>query len=381
MLRLIELREARVTDKKMQPTAASLKNLEKVLLGSDFYLTEDAEEEDWGPASDLSIKTFAWPMLLQAADLVQKAGDRLELTAAGRKALPRPSEEVIRAIWKKWQNTTVVDEFSRVAAIRGQGKGKLSALAGRRKAVREALADCPTNEWFAVDSFFRFMRATDRYFVAHNPFGLYISEHHYGHLGDFGSYHWEQLQGRFILAFLFEYAATLGLIDVAYLPPQGERDDFSGRWGTDDLSCLSRYDGLKYVRINALGAWCLGLAERFEMLPLAVKEVLQALPNLEVVIKTPPVAPVDRLVLDRYAEQVSDLVWKLSKDRILGFLEQGGTLTDLEQFSSMRGIGGLPHTVEVFLSDLKQRGGELRDLGSARLVEWRNPGIGPDAGG
>ena len=31
---------------------------------------------------------------------------------------------------------------------------------------------------------------------------------------------WELLQGRFILAMLFEYAATLGLIDVAYIPPR-----------------------------------------------------------------------------------------------------------------------------------------------------------------
>ena len=43
------------------------------------------------------------------------------------------------------------------------------------------------------------------------------------------------LQGRFILAMLFEYAATLGLIDVAYIPPAGRaRRITDDHWGTDD---------------------------------------------------------------------------------------------------------------------------------------------------
>ena len=32
-------------------------------------------------------------------------------------------------------------------------------------------------------------------------------------------------------------------------------------WGADDLEFLSRYDGLRYVRLTALRAYCLGLTE------------------------------------------------------------------------------------------------------------------------
>ena len=45
--------------------------------------------------------------------------------------------------------------------------------------------------------------------------------------------------------------------DVAYISPVRARNDFRGRWGTDDLSCLSRYDGLMFVHVEAEG-----LAER-----------------------------------------------------------------------------------------------------------------------
>jgi hypothetical protein len=171
----------------------------------------------------------------------------------------------IRAVFRKWKSSTLLDEFSRVESIKGQGKGGLSALTGRRKSVLDGLAACPTGVWFAVDDFFRFLRATDRDFVlAHRTYDLYIAEHYYGNLGNECEHEWEQLQGRYIMAVLFEYLATLGLIDVAYLPPQGIRDDFHDRWGADELTCLSRYDGLLYLRINPLGMWCLGLTAHYE---------------------------------------------------------------------------------------------------------------------
>lgn len=370
VLRLIEAGRVRVSDKKRQPTAASQKAIAEVLAGGDFYSVEDQEEWKGEPASDLTVKAFAWPMLVQAAGLAQKSGDNLTLTPAGRKALGRPAPEVIRAVFRKWRTSTLLDEFSRVETIKGQGKGGLSALTGRRKVVLDALAACPAEAWFAGADFFRFLRATDRDFtLAHRPYDLYIAEHYYGNLGYESEHEWEQLQGRYILALLFEYVATLGLIDVAYLPPQGMRDDFRDRWGTDDLSCLSRYDGLLYLRINALGAWCLGLAERYETPAAPVVDVLQVLPNLDIVVKRPPLPSADRLVLDRFAEKQSELVWKLTTAKLLAVQEEGGTLDELEEFLKAHSTAALPNTVEVFLQDQRERAGRLRDLGMARLIE------------
>ena len=54
---------------------------------------------------------------------------------------------------------------------------------------------------------------------------------------------------------LFEYAGTLGLIDLDYIHPGGARDDYRGNWGGDFLDALSRYDGLQSIRLNPLGAY------------------------------------------------------------------------------------------------------------------------------
>ena len=42
---------------------------------------------------------------------------------------------------------------------------------------------------------------------------------------------WEHVNGRFARALLLEYAATLGLIDVAVVSPWGALNDLGDLWG------------------------------------------------------------------------------------------------------------------------------------------------------
>jgi hypothetical protein len=180
VLRLIEAVKVRVTDKKHVPTEA----VAGVLTGGDFYTPIDADESKYDPSFDLGIRSFAWPVLVQAGVLAEKSGDALKLTAAGKKALTAPPPDVLSKLWAAWLNTGAYDEFARVEAIKGQGKARMSAAAGRRAVVVEGLAACPVGRWFAVDDFFRLLRATGRSFaVAHDLHELYIAEHHYGNLG------------------------------------------------------------------------------------------------------------------------------------------------------------------------------------------------------
>jgi hypothetical protein len=368
VLRLIDAGKVRVTDRKLVPTEASRQAVAGVLAGGDFYAPEDASESKYDPAADISIKGFAWPVLVQAGGLAEKSGDALKLTAAGKKALTAPPADVLRKLWSSWLKTRQFDEFARIDAIKGQGRARMSAVAGRRKVAADALAACPAGRWFAVEDFFRLLRATGREFVvAHEPYELYIAEHYYGNLGYADEHAWEQLQGRFVLAFLFEYAATLGLVDVAYVPPQGVRHDFHGRWGADEFECLSRYDGLLYLRVNPLGAWLLGAADAYRPAAPARSQVLRVLANRDVVAAG-PLPAADRLTLGRFAESASEGVWTLSADKILGVVESGGSVDELEQFLASRAAGEVPRTVTTFLADLRARAGRLADAGPARLI-------------
>jgi Helicase conserved C-terminal domain len=236
--------------------------------------------------------------------------------------------------------------------------------------VNDVLAQLPPGRWIAIDEFFRVLQAIGEDFsVAREAWKLYIAESYYGSFEYDRGGNWLLLQGRFVLAMLFEYAATLGLIDVAYTPPQGARDDYSHRWGTDDYDCLSRYDGLEYFRINALGAWVLGLSRDYEPEAPVIRKTWRVLPNHEVVSTEASPEPGDALFLDRVAERTSDRVWRLDREKILAAVEDGFDVGEVAEFLEARTAEPIPATVATLLDDLKRRASQLRDRGMVHMIE------------
>ncbi len=377
VLRLIDAGKVRVSAKTKRATAASRKAVAKVLQGGDFYPPDEAPD-DW-TTDPGHIKAFAWPLIVQSAGLANISGTKLQLTRTGKKALTSPPHEVIRQAWNRWLKTKLLDEFNRVHTIKGQtgrrGKRAMTAPAGRRDAIVEALTACPPHQWIAFDEFSRFARASGCTFeVARDSWVLYITDPHYGSLGYSGYGGWNILQDRYMLAFLFEYAATMGLIDVAYIHPSGARNGYGDMWGTDDLDCLSRYDGLLYIRINGLGAWCLDITDTYTPSLPQVQHILKVLPNMDVVA-VEPLPPGDALFLELFAEQTSDVVWKIESTRLLEAIEQGHPVADVETFLKAKSGGSLPGTVEVFFQETSGRVSRLQDRGPARLIQAQDAAL------
>ena len=265
------------------------------------------------------VASFAWPLLLQAGGLAELAGTRMQLTSRGRAALEAPAHEALRHLWRRWLKHALLDEFNRVDQIKGQAsRGALTAGGPRREVVAAALASCPPGRWVEVDALFRFMQAED-------------------------------------------------------LDPQVARDPSS-----DDLDMLSRYDGLRHVRLNALGAYILGLSGGYRpsadpATPAATTR-LRVLPNLEVVaVESLPVA--DAIVLATYAERAGDAVWTLRRDKYLAAIASGRADDEIVRFLAARSHADLPATVTAFFQDAAANARKLRDLGSAHVIECQGPAL------
>ncbi|WP_274915658.1 hypothetical protein [Streptomyces sp. WZ-12] len=163
-----------------------------------------------------------------------------------------------------------------------------------------------------------------------------MQEAQYGSLGYDGHHDWPVVQGRYALCVLFEYAATLGLVDVRYVAPEGARDDFRHMWGADRLEQFSRYGGLLAVRLNPLGAYAAGRVDEYRPGPAPAVEArspVRILPNFDVVALD-ALTPAASLLLDAFAPRSADRVWTLSTASLLKALHTG------------RGPGGaapLPH--------------------------------------
>ncbi len=375
VLRLIQSGKLSVSEKTRLPGAATLKAITPLLQGGDYYTDDDIQSAD--QAID-EIKPFAWCLLVQAAGLAELAGKKLQLTKAGQKALTAPTAATLKSIWKKWLKTTLMDEFRRIDEIKGQtGKGArgFTAVSGRRTVIATALTECANGKWIEIDEFFRYMQAQQhRFEVTRDPWTLYICEAGYGSLGYEGFHDWLLLQGRYTLCLLFEYAATLGLLDVAYVPPYHVRHDYRDNWGTDDLSFLSRYDGLLYFRVNALGAYCLEIADRYTPTPVEFRPILKVMSNLELAI-TADLTMSDRLVLELYLVPISDRVWQMDQEKILAAVEAGHPIAQLREFIAARSGEALPQPVEQFLTDLTERTQSITSQGTALLLECRSPAL------
>lgn len=373
VLRLIERGKLAVSDKTSLPSSATVDEIAALLQGGDYYYTPGQPKRKRHEQEVGAIKAFAWPLLVQAVGLAEQRGKRLALTKAGRKALSSPAAETLRLCWQRWLKTKLLDELRRIDIIKGQtGKGArgLTVPTGRRAVIVDALKECPVNQWVKADEFFRYMRAAGFDFeVTRDPWELYVEEQEYGSLGYEGFGKWSILQGRYALCLLFEYAATLGVIDVAYVPPEGARQDFRDLWGADDLDFFSRYDGLLYIRLTPLGAHCMGLTDKYVPTQVTARSAISVLPSLKINVKGESLPPEERLLLETYAEKESESVWYLDRARTMAALENGHQIAELREFLQARDEQSLPETVEAFLREAERNAERLRDRGPAVLVE------------
>ncbi len=372
VLRLIEGARVAVSASTRRPSAAAIQRVAEVLAGGDFFDAAAGKAPAWlreiGP-----IRAFAWPCLVQAAKLAELRGSKLALTKSGRAALHAPPAETLRAIWKRWLGTTLLDEFGRVDAIKGQTRGKgrrtMTAASGRRAVVADALAECPVGGWVRFDDFGRFMQAAGFDFdVNRDPWNLYLLEPGYGSLGYDGSHDWAIIEGRYVLCLLFEYAATLGLIDVAYSEPRDARPDYTHMWGSDELLYLSRYDGLHYFRLNPLGAYCLGIADAYAPSTPTARAALSIYPNLSIQAAA-PLSPEERTLLETYAAAEGDGVWRLDRDKALAAIEGGHDPDEFRKFLAARDDQPVPETVEGFLAAATRGARALKIRRTALLIE------------
>jgi hypothetical protein len=371
ILRLIDRGKVSVSSKTGKPTKACIKSIRNVLFGGDFYEADTEAHHRWDIQMGASgIRPFAWIMLLQAGGLAKSGGAKLVLSRTGHLALNKPPQEVIAQLWRRWLNNTLLHEMSRIEVIKGQKSRRrpLYVAPPCRQNISEALAELDEGVWIKTTDFFKFLTANDHDFdVVRDAWGLYIGDQHYGSFG-YSHITWDHLNGRFARVLLLEYAATLGLIDVALVLPWGALDDISELWGADEFSCLSRYDGLWALRLTSLGAWIVG--KRQEYTPQFYDDAsLRVLPNLEIALMSSVAASADELFLERFCTQASERVWRIDSKKLLAAVEEGIDVESVVTFLSDRNPGDLPQPVRAFFDDVREKTGKVQDCGEAILIK------------
>jgi hypothetical protein len=386
-LSLIDQGKVSVSAATRLPNLTSLRNLRQRLLVGDYFPDQEYER-----AED-AIRPLALIILVQAAKWAAPAssGGKLELTRSGAALVGVPLEAShIRDIWQRWIKSNVLDELSRIRAIKGQQSKSvhLTKPAERREKLNAVLRLCPVDRWVEFDELLRYMRAEAQLpeIERNGQTALRIGSFSYD---DYewpsysygGAKYWDVVIGSYLRAVLWEYAATLGLIEIAYTWPEETPHDFGTFYGFDD-DYVSRYDGLLGLRLTNLGAFVLGLTDEYTPPPMAADEgppLLKVLPNLDIVVTDPGrIMPAERAFLERIGTAESQDVYRLSRDQVLEATQHGLSVEQIKAF--LAGKSGLPEaqlpqTVRVFFQDLQQRLGALREGGKMLMLEGDDPYI------
>ena len=240
-------------DKSRRPSDATVRLLGTALVTPDFDVELPAEDRGKYTKTAGAIRAHAWAVLVQQCNWAKPNGGLLVLTKAGKDLLGGVSPAAFREGFQRFLEDDQFDELNRINHIRGQtGKAKryMTHPSERREAICDSMAAWPVGRWISLDEAFRFIDASGGQLdVTYEPDCLYFAELQYGALGGAG----DHIERQYLRAFLMEPLATLGVVDIAYVYPQGLWPELSGSWGTDDLEFCGRYDGLLVRAVVCLG--------------------------------------------------------------------------------------------------------------------------------
>ncbi|MBN2056631.1 hypothetical protein JW905_17020 [bacterium] len=363
-----------------RPSKSTFAAVQRLLAHGDFYPTGMAPVNPRDPTiGDPGIKPFAWPLLLEAGGLVEKRKGRLALTGRGRKACDEEACDVLRELWAKWLTWKEFNELQRVEMIKGQGrKGvRLQPPDIARGIVNQALAELLPEKWLDLPAFLSLIIVRGNTFsCCRRQWQLYISNQQNWSL-DPRAVPWDFLEGTLIRVTLLEYAAVLGMIDVALVPPWGVRHEVVGNTIMTGLSALSRYDGLLGFRVNQLGAYILGQHQCYER-RTGRRTALRIEDDGMVRRAGDSLIASDEALLDTIADRLGTSAWRLDREHLWTAVKSGLEVQYIRQFLSELVEGDLPPAVVKLLDQQEAKADKFRDRGEMRLVECADESLAKD---
>lgn len=336
ILLLIQQYKLKGVQKTCLPTKATMKKVQTILhikeppsaMGTPLDNMRIAEE---------SIRIHSLFMIMWAANLIQKENKDFVLTERVEDFLAQPLAKKCEILLQAYMVCADIKEMQRIV----QSSSLLNFIASR-VIVLSHLKGCPVNEWVSPDTFYRGIRRCDPWLLQ-KPLGFFtyydsLQEKHISGTG------WSTIHEFFIDVVLIEYLATLGLVDVMFVP----------RAPYPDFVRLYR---VQSFRLTPLGAHVLGVQKhkRYEQEGSQTGLVVQ--PNFELIIPNDETKNFHRFFFDRFAETVSHgvtPVYKLTFKAMARARDQGISvdeiITHLHKYSEQQ----LPQNVLATLQGWKE---------------------------
>ena len=349
-LRLVNEGKITTDEASGRATLAGIKHIVASLLQDDFLPLPEKYR------ANQTIRPFGLDGFAREAGLVKTGPqNRAQLTPTGQKFYQTQDVELLLEAFETWTREGRFDELSRISAIKGQKSRStfLTPPSSRREAIIEALSWCPAGVWIDLEDFYRAIKIWHFDFEVEKTAysSLYVGSKEYGEL--YGEIYWPVVKGSYIKVLLWEYLGAIGALDLLYTYP--EDAPLKAKLPFFD-EFFSPYDGLKYFRINPLGAYLLGQAGEYLPSKPLYPPLFTISTDLVVTITNPDeLTPNNRSYLEQMAVTIGKGCYRLDTQRLLTSLEEGQDLNHLEEFLQKRHTSLLPLEVLSWLEQMREK--------------------------
>lgn len=353
-LRLLERSELTFTSTGLL-NARSVQKVLDVLVDGEFFDPSTKFKE--------TIRVFGLAQFVDQCGFGWRSG----VSKKGREFLQTRDPELLLEAFEKWSEEGSFDELTRIDAVKKlrSRKTRLTKSAERRSKIIEALSWCPTDVWIDIDDFYRAVIIWQFDFDVENPnYESNITFGHNNYWSDASDY-WRALKGLSINVVIWEYLAALGAVDIAYLIPADAHFSLRGHYSEERYS---QYDGLRYFRINPLGAYLLGQADEYVPSEPEVEGIFRISADKQLTLLHPnEVTPDRQMMLDLLAPD-----GQLTHQHILSAVEQGYDFPVIHDFLSDNHNGALPAAISEWLQSLEHNRKAFKVSGSAVYITVSN---------
>lgn len=300
------------------------------------------------------------------------------LTKAGREFYQTQEPELLLDAFETWTNEAYYDELNRISGLKGVGSKQtiLTTPAKRREAITEALSWCPTNVWIDIQDFYRAIKIWHFDFDVENSYysNLYIGHRDYGDLH--GGTYWTLVKGLYINVLIWEYLGSIGAVDLAFTAPEEANLKLSMEYQYYNDSYISLYDGLRYFRINNLGAFLLGQASEYVPSVQLSPPLFTVSAKLQVSLLNPDdLTPNDQYQLELVAVLIKKGQYQLDTSQLLTSIEDGISWQQMTDFLTERHQGPLPGEVWAWLTKLQDNSAIFKKGSRALFIKVKSAAI------
>jgi hypothetical protein len=302
-------------------------------------------------------------------------GWRDGVSKKGREFLQTRDPELLLEAFEKWSEEGSFDELTRIPAIKKlkSKNTRLTKPADRRSKIIEALSWCPTDIWISIDDFYRAVMIWQFDFDVENP--GYYRNLTFGYTNSYfewesGNDYWRALKGLSINVVIWEYLATIGAVDIAY--SHFDEAHFALKGDYTEGEAYSDYDGLRFFRINPLGAYLLGQADEYVPSEPEVVGVLRISADKSLTVTHPDALTPDRqMMLELLVDGTADS-YRLTAQKILDAISGGYDFPVILDFLSSNHDGALPAEISAWLAQLARNRKAFKVSGQAVFITVSN---------